>query len=290
MDAHVDEVLDRVVAWGRGRPDVVAMILTSSRARDDGRADELSDHDVIVAVDDPASFAASLDWQVELGTPVTRWGDEAEVDGYTTVFRGVIYDDGAKLDLTFWPRELLSHVATNGSFMPELDMGYRVLFDDDGATARWPAPTFRAFVPARPSADDYRALVELFWWDVSYAAKALHRGEVVFAKSFMFEHEMRLEVLTEVLGWLIEVRNDWSLPLGTYGRQLDHHLPPDLREAFLRTYVGPSTEENWDALDGLCALFRQAATEVGAALGYPYPAHVDRWMTAHMTALRERTR
>jgi hypothetical protein len=36
-------------------------------------------------------------------------------------------------------------------------------------------------------------------------------------KSFMFEHEIRLEVLTPLLGWLIEIEHDWSQGFGGPG-------------------------------------------------------------------------
>jgi aminoglycoside 6-adenylyltransferase len=282
----MDDVLDRVVSWGRARPDVIALILTSSRARPGAPVDDLSDHDVIVAVDDPVPYATSVAWHEELGMPLVRWGDDDTLEGFPTVFRGVIYADGSKIDFTVWPHELLTHIASLERLPDELDAGYRVLLDDDGATAEWGAPTFRAFVRARPSVEGYRALVEEFWWDVSYAAKALHRGELIFATSFMLDHEMRLDVLTRMLEWRIEVDHVWSLPLGTYGRQLDHHLPSELRDALLATYTGAGSTEGWDALERLCALFRRVAIEVAEALDLSYPAEIDDAMTARMRALR----
>jgi hypothetical protein len=52
----------RLVAWGEAHPSVHAMILTSSRAKPNGRADMLSDYDIIVAVRDTAEFLTTDSW------------------------------------------------------------------------------------------------------------------------------------------------------------------------------------------------------------------------------------
>jgi aminoglycoside 6-adenylyltransferase len=96
-----DRVLDALVAWGERTPEIRAMVLTSSRARPEGPVDELSDYDVILAVTDPGRFAhGDLEWQAVIGTPLVRWGDEKDLLGHATLFRGVVYDDHVKVDFT----------------------------------------------------------------------------------------------------------------------------------------------------------------------------------------------
>lgn len=286
--ADADPVLERLVAWGRERDDIRAMFLTSSRARPDGPVDDLSDYDVVVAADDPEPYATDDAWHEELGRPLARWGDEDAVDGHRTVFRGVVYDDGTKIDFTIWPRALLAHVASLDDLPAELDAGYLVLFDEDGATARWRSPTYRAYVPERPSADSYRALVEEFWWDVSYVAKSLWRGELLFARSWVLGYDMQLVALGRMLEWHIEIAHDWSLPLGVYGRQLDRYLTPALYEELRTALAGPTIEETWEAVERTCGMFRRIANEVGDALGFAYPSHVDERMSAHLREIRAR--
>jgi aminoglycoside 6-adenylyltransferase len=281
-----DEVTERLLEWASARPDVWAIVLTSSRARSDGRVDELSDHDVIVAVTEPEAFADDEDWQHELGAPVVRWGDDDVLGGMTTWFRGVIYDDGSKLDFTFWPRQLLAHVATLDALPAELDAGYCVLLDKDGATQRWARPTFHAYIPTPPSAERYRTLVEEFLWGATYAAKALRRGQLMFARSFVVEHDMRLEALARFLEWSIEIDRGWALPLDHLGRRFEELLPSALRAELEATYAGPGIEENWDALMRLMTLFRRVAIDVGRLLGFAYPADAHDRIVAVVTAIR----
>jgi aminoglycoside 6-adenylyltransferase len=277
-------VLEKLVALGQ-LPEVRALILTSTRAREPEAADDMSDFDVIVAVAEPDRFASDESWQSRVGRPLIRWGDQDEIAGRTTYFRGVVYDDMTKVDYTIWPLELLDHVASLAELPDDLDVGYRVLLDKDQTTSGWKAPTYRAFTPSRPLAAEYRALVEEFWWDVTYAAKYLVRDELVFAK-YILEQEMGVETLIKMLSWQIELTNEWSIPLGRYGRGLKARTPADTWSELEATYVGPGLEQNWAALFGMIDLFRRVAQEVGEALGYRYPHEIDDLVTAHARAMK----
>lgn len=280
------DVLGRLVTWGEACPPIRALILTSSRARADDTVDVLSDYDVIVAVRDAAAFAADGDWASAYGRPSARWGDQSELCGLTTYFRGVVYEDGVKIDYTLWPDALLDRVSGGAALPERLDVGYRVLLDKDGRTSGWPPPAYRAHIPTRPTQAEYEALVEEFWWSATYVAKSLWRGEAVFTK-FVLDHDLKLGPLRRFLEWRIEIDHDWSVRPGMLGRGLERSLPADVWAELASTYVGMDIEENWDALFRTTALFRRVASEVGDALGYPYPRHVDDNMTAHLEAVRD---
>src|SRR4029453_13979931 len=59
-------------------------------------------------------------------------------------------------------------------------------------------------------------------------------------------------------------------------------LPPDVWVELAATYGGVGAEECWEALFRTAELFRRVATEVGDALGHPYPADVDAGVTAYL--------
>jgi aminoglycoside 6-adenylyltransferase len=278
-----DVVLGRLLAWCEDDSRVRAVVLTSSRAN--GRGDQLSDYDVVLAVRDAVSFRADSEWVRRYGEPAARWGDEGELLGLATSFLGVVYVDGVKIDYGIWPEELVERIASADELPDGLDVGYRVLLDKDGRTSSWAAPSDVAHIPVRPSEEEYRAVVEEFWWASTYAAKALWRGEVVFAK-FVVDHDMKLGPLRRVLEWKIELDGDWSVRPGVHGRGLERLLATDLRDELAATYVGPGVEENWVALDATIALFRRVANEVADRLGYPYPLDADRLVSAHLDSVR----
>jgi aminoglycoside 6-adenylyltransferase len=68
-------------------------------------------------------------------------------------------------------------------------VGYRVLLDKDGTTARWAQPTGRAHIPPRPTEAEYISLVEEFWWSATYVAKARARDEQFFLR-FVLDADM----------------------------------------------------------------------------------------------------
>jgi aminoglycoside 6-adenylyltransferase len=261
------------------------MVLTSTRARPGASLDALSDYDVIVFVADAEGFVGSDAWQSAYGRPAARWSDEAELDGLTTFFRGVVYEDGTKIDYSIWPEGLVELVADRPVLPDQLDVGYRVLLDKDGGTDAWPPPTYRAHIPARPTRGEYEALASEFWWDTTYVAKGLWRGEVLFAK-FALDDDAKFGALRRLLEWRVELDHDWALRPGAYGRGLESLLPADVWSELSSTYVGTGIEENWNALFRTVALFRRIASEVGDRLGYAYPQEIDDAVAAHLDRVR----
>jgi aminoglycoside 6-adenylyltransferase len=280
------DVLEQVVGWGEEESQVRALILTSTRAKPGGASDLLSDYDVIVAATDPDAFARDGAWLSAYGRPLARWGDSDELYGLATHFRGVVYEDGVKIDYTIWPVELLGRVARQADLPDRLDVGYRVLLDKDDATSRWAPPTFKAHIPPKPSEAEYCALVEEFWWGTTYAAKALWRDELLFAK-FVLDYDLKLGALRRMLEWRLELEHDWSLVPGKLGQRLKGRLPADVWDELASTYVGPDIDDNWAALFRTTALFSRVAKDVGAALGYAYPQDAENGISAQLHAVRK---
>jgi aminoglycoside 6-adenylyltransferase len=246
-------------------------VLTSTRARVEGPPDALSDYDVIVALDDLSAF----DPVAAYGTPAARWGDEHDVHGTSTLFRGVVYNDGVKVDWTVWPARVTELIAAHG-LDDSLDVGYRVLLDKDGTTGRWAAPTFRAHIPAKPTEAEYVALVEEFWWSATYIAKADARGERLFSR-FILEVDLTHTVLRRMLEWLIETGRDWNWRPGANGRGIERELPVELA-AELDAAAG--------SFDRTVTLFRRTAREVGDSLDYVYPQLADDVVSAYIADLK----
>jgi len=267
----MDDVLDRILAWAEAEDSVRVVVLTSTRARAEGPPDALSDYDVIVALDDLASF----DPVAAYGTPAARWGDEHDVHGATALFRGVVYEDGIKVDWTLWPATAPELIAAHG-LNENLDVGYRVLLDKDGATGRWPAPTFQAHIPAKPTEAEYIALVEEFWWSATYLAKADARGERFFSR-FVLDVDLTHGALRRMLEWSVETGRDWKWKPGACGRGIERELPAEIG-AELNAAIG--------SFERTMTLFRRIAREVGDSLGYAYPQQADDAVTAYSEKLK----
>jgi aminoglycoside 6-adenylyltransferase len=270
--AAADPVLRRILAWAAAEESVRLVLVTSTRARSEGPPDELSDYDVVVSLGDLARF----DPVAAYGTPAASWGDEHDVHGATASFRGVVYEDGVKIDWTLWPSSVPELIAEHG-LTDKLDVGYRVLLDKDDATQGWAEPTFRAHIPARPTEHEYVALVEEFWWSATYIAKGRARGQEFYAR-FVPMYDV-IGVLLRMLEWLVELDRDWSWKPGKAGRDIEAQLPSDLAAQLLAAL---------DSFPLAAALFRRVANEVAARLGYTYPQLADDAVTAYFEELGQR--
>ena len=280
------DVIDKLLAWGTTHPLIRAMILTSSRTRPDGPVDLLSDYDLILAVSEVGPFAFDNAWISEYGRPMVRWGDQNEMYGLATYFRGVVYQNYVKIDYSLWPVELLARIEASGLLPDQLDVGYRVLLDKDRRTVGWKQPSYQAHIPVRPTEADYQALVEEFWWSTTYVAKSLWRDDLVFAR-WVLDQDLKLETVRRMLEWRIEIDHNWSVKPGVYGRGLKQLLTPDLWSELTSTYTSLDVEETWAALDRVIALFRKVALHVGNVLGYAYPQQVDDQVSAYLEAIHK---
>lgn len=285
-----DAVIRRLVRWADERLAVRAMLLTSTRAIPHAPVDALSDYDIILVVRDLQLLAANRGWIADFGTVLVDYWSPIQADPDTGVARTgnvVQYADGLKIDFTLWPVALLDHLAHAPALPAELDAGYRVLLDKDGLAARLPSPTYRAYVPSRPTEQAYQALVREFFNDAPYAAKYLWRGELLPAK-WCLDYDLKHVYLRRMLEWRMECDHDWSVPARNLGKGLERRLPADLRSRLAGTYAGGGIAENWVALFRTLALFHDVALTVAAVLGYTYPLDLDELVTTYLHAIHKR--
>src|SRR5262249_39548968 len=140
--------------------------------------------DVVLYVTDVMPFGDRDRWLPALGTVLVRMSpiEPRVFDGLAGYSAGVIYYDGTKADFNVVPVELLRRIVDAPALPAELDHGYRVLLDKDGLAARLKPPTYRAYLPEKPTEERYRDVVEEFWYETTYVAKYLSRDELVAAR------------------------------------------------------------------------------------------------------------
>ncbi len=279
------DVLDRIVEWANSHPLVRAVVLESSRAREDAPIDALSDYDVLLIVSDTRAFSSDETWLRHFGKILVLFRDKGRMYGLKSYNRLVLYEDGTKIDYIIWPVALLQKVLDKPKLPDLLDHGYRILLDKDDLAAGLKSPTYTAYIPCKPTSQEYQLLVEEFWWESIYVAKNLWRDELVQMK-YNLDFVMKFELLQKLLEWKIELDHDWSWKPGAVGRGLKKSLDPKIWDEFASTFVGPEIEENWNALFRTTGLFRKVAIEVGEALGYRYPSELDEGVTSYLQRIR----
>ena len=261
-----DDVMRRIVRWAGGREDVRAVILTSTRAREGASVDAWSDYDVILYATDPAPLLGDGGWAAELGAVLVQMPPRGQEHAWGAPTRLVLYEDGTRIDFT------VLDAGVPATLSEELDAGYRVLLDKDGVTAALPAPSGAAYVLRQPTQEEFGAVVEEFWWETTYMAKNLARGEPLPAK-YSLDCVLKLDLLRRMLEWRVAIDHGWTYRPGVLGRGLKAHLSP----------------ERWNELEQgdlwrTIALFRAVAVEVARELGLEYPHRLDARMTEFLGA------
>ena len=224
------EVLRHLSRWAERRVAVRAMLLTSTRAIPHATVDALSDYDVVLVVRDLRPFLADRRWVGDFGDVLVAYWDPLGPDRATGVAQAgnvIQYDDGLKIDFRLWPVALVERLVQLPALPPELDAGYRVLADKDGLATRLQPPTYRAYIPDRPSEETYQTLIQEFFSDAPYVAKFLWRDELLPAK-WCLDYDMKQVYLLRMLEWRMERDHGWAVPVRTLGKGLQQRLPAEL--------------------------------------------------------------
>lgn len=283
---HGHALTQKIIQWATQNADVHVALLTSSLTMPNAPVDALSDHDVLLYVTDADRFDAHDNWLQEFGDVLVQFREPRKHDGMPEYSRLVLYTDGTKIDFTFISVVHLRLVVNAPALPDYLDVGYTVLVDKDDLTGALLPPSYKAHIPTKPTPEEYRTLVEEFWWETTYVAKNLWRNELLQAR-YCFDSVMRHDLLRRMLEWSIEIGRDWSWKPGVLGRGMKKALPTEIWSALEGTFVDASIEANWRALFQMTALFRQVAGTVATSLGYEYPQELDNGVTAYLEKIRQ---
>jgi aminoglycoside 6-adenylyltransferase len=267
--------LAAVAAWGSRRPDVQFAVLVGSHARAEYRADEWSDIDLILLVDDPAAMIADTGWLEELGRPLLTFVEPTAVGGFTE--RRVLFESGQDVDFVLLPATGAVELAASAEAVSVFARGFWVLVDKLGIA---PALDARVDAPATPDLPDSRAFAQLthdFWFHALWSAKKLRRGEVWIAKQGC---DCYLKTLTvRLLAWHAQAA-DGSVDTWHRGRFLERWADPAALRDFRATFASCDPDDIaralWATVDLFERLERETAKRLGLAITLPHPEIRDR--------------
>ena len=284
------EVFNNLIQWAEQKDSIRAMLLTSTRAVPNATIDEFSDYDVVLFVEDVHSFHENRSWLEYFGEVLVAYWDPIYLDpdfGIEKFGNVTQYTDGLKIDFTLCPLEMLRSIAQTPILPAELDAGYRILLDKDRLTEGIKAPTYRAYIPVRPTNEVYQTMINDFFSDPPYVAKCLLRDELFPAK-WCLDYDMKHVYLRPMLEWRMELDHNWSTPIGSLSKGLKKKLPAEIWSQLEASYAAADIAGNWEALFQTMDLFRRVAMEVGNALGYQYPLDLDERVTTFVKEMQRR--
>ena len=275
--AGARDPLPAIVEFGRGDVRVRAVILNGSRARADAVLDEFSDTDVAFVVEDFDGFRGDLHWHLNFGQQLIGFPNDGIFLGCPVHNRLVLYRDGVKVDFLCWPSAILPLIAQEKPFPAVLDQGYRVLLDKDGQCGSLPPASGHPFRLQAPTESEFLNLVNEFWWETTYVAKSLVRGDLLHA-SYNVDVVMKLRVLRRMLDWRIAAGSGWTYDATLLGRGTRNYLDQETSDQLAGTYAGIT----WATLWRTCNLFSRVARELATALEFTYPDELEAGIRAYL--------
>lgn len=166
------------------------------------------------------------------------------------------------------------------------DIGYEVLIDKDGLTHAMLPPSYQISIIKKPSEGQFKQLLNDFWWDTTYVAKCLARGDIFYAK-FMSENVIRTDYMVPLLEWYIAMKHDWKVTTNKHGRLFKQYLYPDLWSRVEHTFSNANISHNWDSLFVMADLISEIGNKVSKDLGYTYPLQLELDVRQYLTAIQK---
>ncbi len=274
-----EALLQNVIRWAESRSEVRAVVLTGSHARGDGTADDISDLDVELFLDQPEAFTRSTGWLSEIGTVWVCLPLQTS-EGYPA--RLVIFQGGLKVDFKLYPLDLLRRRTKSRRLSDLYNRGFRVLVDKDGLGALIPKP--RAARPAKkPSEEQFRALVEEFWFEAYHVAKYLRREDLWAAKSRDWGTK---ELLRTMIEWDARSSHGWSYDTWHLGLHMKRWAAPAIWDRLTSVFGHFDALDSWRALSDTMVVFGAIARDVARRMHYSYPDDVEENLRTYIDSLR----
>jgi len=154
------DMMELIVGFAKADERVRAVILNGSRANPDAPRDCFQDYDIVYAVTEVEPFVRDRSWIGRFGdvlimqTPDDAALFPAEISRPGFAFL-MLFQDGNRIDLTFWPVDRLGEM--------EEDSLSVLLLDKDGAIGELPPPSNRSYLTQPPTAARFAGCCNEFW-------------------------------------------------------------------------------------------------------------------------------
>ncbi len=272
-------MIENFVLWGRQNDDLYAAFMIGSQAREDHPADQYSDLDLVMVVENPDDYLLSDSWLEQIGKFHISFTEDT-VGGAKE--RRILFEHALDVDFVILPKSHFNAIIGSGEIGGILERGCRILIDKMGIRPLLPA--FPVDKPARGlmAEAEFINIVNDFWYHTVWTAKKLVRGELWTAKMCVDSY-MKWKLLA-----LIECRaliqNGLDYDVWHNGRFLEEWADERTVQTLSGCFSHYEKEDMARALLCTMDLFRLAASEIADKLHYDYPKEADEYASAWVSA------
>ncbi|MBP1165709.1 MULTISPECIES: AadS family aminoglycoside 6-adenylyltransferase [unclassified Chryseobacterium] len=270
-----EEKLEQIIHWAENNPDIRVVLLTSSLVNPYAPVDDFSDLDIELVFENRTTYESGNEWIKLFGDPISMIEEDDRVFEGKHAMKMVLYKDHVKVDFKLYQvAEFIEEI--NQETLPEdWDVGYKVLLDKDNLTENLKSPTYQSVMIQKPTEKEFRQLINDFWWDTTYVAKCLKRGDIFYAK-FMSENILRTDYLVPLIEWFIAGNHNWNtITTNKHGRLFKKYLSQELWSTIEATFSDSNIEKNWQALSAYADLVHELGTSLAEKFHFIYPEKLE---------------
>ncbi len=244
---------------------ILAVYMNGSRTNKNAPKDIFQDYDIVYVVEKTADFINDLLWITQFGDIMyMQYPDESpDYPNDKENFYGWLmqFKDGIRVDLHV---ESTEHALQN----IEKDKLCQILLDKKGILPLIGEPTDQQYWVQKPTAEQYTACCNEFWWCSNNIAKGLWRKEIPYVQD-MANYVVRKQ-LEKMLSWKIGYMTDYQVSVGKSAKYMYRWLSGEEYQLYLDTYFGGRVDEAWKSVMLRCDLFENTALWVAEHSGYVY--------------------
>lgn len=278
------EIFDMIFKIAENDKNILAVYLNGSRTNPNVPKDKYQDYDIVFVVNNTLSFLNNNDFLKLFGEAAiisqpdlndTSFGLCADFSKSYTYL--MIFKDGVRIDLRLLTKEKMNEEYKKDSLTVPL-------MDKNNILPKIPPSNDKIYHIKRPSAEEYRACCNEFWWCLNNVAKGIARDELPYAME-MFNYYTR-EMLNKMIEWYIGINTGFSVSAGKMGKYFKKYLPPDLYNMYQKTYSDSNYDNLWNSVFTACDLFRITAKFVSVHLNYKYNQNEDINITEYISKIK----
>lgn len=280
-----EEKLRSIINWSENNKDVKVVLLTSSLVNPLAPVDEFSDLDIELIFENNTQYISENNWMHHFGNPIAMIEeDETSFDGRHAM-KMILYDDHVKVDFKLYSKDKFLKEVRLKELPEDWDIGYKVLIDKEEITTEMQKPSFQVSIIKKPSEEEFKRILNDFWWDTTYVAKCLARDEIFYAK-FMLETNIRTEYLIPLIEWYIASEHNWNITTNKYGRLFKKYLNHEIWLKTEQTFSGSNIKDNWKALLAMADLVSEIGIELSEKLDHEYPFKLEKDIRKYLKELQ----
>jgi aminoglycoside 6-adenylyltransferase len=276
------EIIENLVRWGAQDEKLKILMVIGSQARNEHKADDFSDLDIIMIVDEPEHFLFTNHWLEKIGVFHVSFIEET-LAGQKE--RRIIFDNNLDVDFVILPQNIITSFFKNTDALNILKHGYNVLIDKIGITKEIPENLQGIHQYTFPTEWEFMNTVNDFWYHAVWSAKKINRGELWTAK-FCVDSYMKWIILKNIEHYS---KTKIGLNQETWhnGRFIEEWAEPWIIDSLSECFSHYKKNDIKKALISTMELFRTITLKITGKLGFNYPKDVDTKATQWVKSLLE---